>query len=238
MKYIFKCIVNYIKGTDKVLIALCICVSSLSVVLLSGIENSNMLASPRQITVQAAASIIGLIIAIILSKIDYKMMAKLWKFHSTFAYGLVILTFFIGIRVSDFVDDRAWLQLPFGMTLQPSELLKISFIVTFAFHLEKVGNKINNIKYLLGLILHALIPIGLIMKQGDHGTALIFAFIFAFMLFSAGLSWKYIVPAIILVICSLPILWNIIGEDKQMRIMTIFNQCLTHWELDGNKIWE
>ena len=226
MKFIFKSIINYIKETDKLLILLCICASTYSVVLLSGLENSDMLASPRQIIVQAGAAVVGLIAAVILSKIDYKTMAKLWKLHSVIAYGLVILTFFLGIRVSDFVDDRAWLQLPFNMTLQPSELLKISFIITFSYHLEKVGNRLNNFKYLIGVLLHAIVPIGLIMKQGDHGTALIFAFICLCMLFSAGLSWKYIIPAGMLGICSIPILWNIIGEDKQMRIMTVFNPML------------
>ncbi len=226
MKFIFKSIVNYIKETDKILIFLCMCASAYSVVLLCGIENSGMLASSRQILVQAIAAVVGLVSAVILSKIDYKLMARLWKLHTLFAYGLVILTFFIGIRVSDFVDDRAWLRLPFGMTLQPSELLKISFIVTFAFHLEKIGSKLNNIKYLLGILLHALIPVALIVKQGDHGTALIFVFIFMSMLFAAGLSWKYIIPAALLAVCSLPILWNIIGEDKQMRIMTVFNPML------------
>ncbi|MEF9984335.1 MAG: FtsW/RodA/SpoVE family cell cycle protein [Oscillospiraceae bacterium] len=227
MKYIFKAIYNYIKETDKTLITLCMLVSTFSVFLLSGIYKSGLLASKRQILVQIAAAVIGLISAIIMSKIDYKIMARLWKLHSALAYTLVILTFFIGIKVSDFVDDRAWLPLPFGLTLQPSELLKISFIVTFALHLQKESSNINNPKSLFFLCLHAAVPIILVMSQGDHGTALIFIFIFLSMLFAAGLSFKYIIPAVALGILCIPIGWHyLLSDDKKMRILSIFNPAL------------
>lgn len=61
---------------------------------------------------------------------------------------------------------------------QPSELLKIAFILTFALHLEKVGDDIKSLKNLLLLCLHGAIPVLLIHFQGDDGTALIFLLFF------------------------------------------------------------
>lgn len=86
--------------------------------------------------------------------------------------------------------------IPFlGINFQPSELLKIAFILTFALHLEKVGDDIKSLKNLLLLCLHGAIPVLLIHFQGDDGTALIFLLIFLAMLFSAGVQWRYIAIA-------------------------------------------
>lgn len=224
MKYIFSSICKYIRETDRILILLCLTVSSFSVFLLIGIGSSDLLVSNRQILVQGLAAFIGLTAAIIMSKIDYHFMADLWKFHSAATYILVILTFFFGIKVSEFIDDRAWLPLPFGLTFQPAELLKISFIITFALHLQKVSSNINKPKTLFFVCLHGALPIALVMKQGDHGTALIFVFIFLCMLFSVGLSFKYILAAFGAAVAFFPIIWiYFLGDDKKMRILTIFN---------------
>lgn len=224
MKLIAKHIINYIKQTDNILILLCLSASAFSVMLLLGINNSGMLPSIRQIYVQTIAAAMGFSVAVIMSKIDYHTIAKLWKFHSVLTYGLVFLTFFVGITVGN--DDKAWLNLPFGLTLQPSELLKISFIVTFALHLEKVSGHINNFKTLMGVLIHGFIPIGIIMLQGDHGTALIFIFIVLCMLFVAGINWGYIFAAAGSGACLFPLVWHFLDDEKRMRVLTVFNPML------------
>ena len=224
MKSIAKYIINYFKKTDNILVLLCLSASVFSVMLLLGIDNSGMLRSTRQIYVQIIASAVGLTAAIVMSKIDYHIIAKIWKFHSLVAYGLVLLTFVTGITIGK--DDKAWLQLPFGLTLQPSEFLKISFIVTFALHLEKVSGHLNNFKTLLGVLIHGGTTVGLIMLQGDHGTALIFIFILLSMLFSAGISWGYIFAAGGAGACLFPVIWQFLDDEKRMRILTVFNPML------------
>ena len=88
--------------------------------------------------------------AIVLSKIDYHTMARMWKFHTAVCYGLLLLLFPFGVQRVEWVDDRNWLPIPFlGINFQPSELLKISFIITFAYHLSKVKDTLNRPKQLL-----------------------------------------------------------------------------------------
>ena len=92
-------------------------------------------------------------------------------------------------------SNYSWYKLG-GFTLQPTELAKISFILTFAMHLNNVRTRLNEPKELGKLLLHLAVPILIIHVQGDDGTAIIYAIIGCCMMFAAGLSWKYILGAV------------------------------------------
>ena len=142
----------------------------------------------------------------------------------------------------DWVDDKAWLPIPFtSISFQPSELLKISFIITFAYHLSKVKDQLNRPKQLLLLCIHGAIPCGLIHLQGDDGTVLVMAVIFASMLCVAGLSWKYIVPVLVMIPPAAVVLWNFfLDDDKKNRILAIIRPELVDsaitWQQDRGLI--
>lgn len=202
-------------------------ISSLGIVIQYTLVNSNLSQtlgiSNRIYVVQIGASAIGLLAALIISAIDYHMLAKLWKLYIPAALFLVLLTFIIGVQVDETIDDKAWLKLPMGLTFQPSELLKICFILSFAYHLSKVKDQINRPLNVLLLGIHGAIPILLIHFQGDDGTAFIFACIFVVMIFSAGLSWKYIIPGIGCVVIALPLVWQyLLTDDQRKRFLSIF----------------
>ncbi len=223
MKKFFSAVANFVKTSDYITILLVLIISAFGVISLMSMRVSG-LATERQVLVQILATALGIVGALIMSKIDYNFMAKFWKPICGIAYALVLLTFVIGIRVGDVVDDRAWLQLPFGLTLQPSEILKAAFILTFALHLQRVSAAINRPKTLLVLCAHGAVPIMLVVLQGDDGTALIFTSIFACMLFGAGLSFKYIAAGVGAAAASLPILWYFILSDYQkLRVLTVLN---------------
>ena len=183
MKKIWHGLVRYWKETDKILLCLCLVCSVYSIVLMCGIHHSDM-ATARAVKMQIVTSAMGLVAAVVISSFDYHFLSKLWKLYYPVCIGLVMLTYFFGEQRVESVDDQAWLPIPFlGISFQPSELLKIAFILTFALHLEKVGDDIKNIKNLLLLCLHGAFPVLLVHFQGDDGTALIFLLIFLSMLF-------------------------------------------------------
>ena len=133
MKSLFRVISHYIRHTDRWLWLLCLGLSAFSVVLLCGIHfyGSPVNAASvglRTIAVQAGAAVGGAACAVFLSTFDYKTLGKLWKLHVPAAYGLVLLTFVIGVGTPERPEDRSWLRMPGGMTLQPTELLKISCV--------------------------------------------------------------------------------------------------------------
>lgn len=219
-----KLICNYLRTANKLLMAVCFALSSLSVVLLAGISMSGY-ATSRQILTQIAASLIGILAAVIISLIDYRGLASLWKLYVPVSLFLVALTYFIGIKRVEYVDDRAWLKVPFlSLTFQPSEILKIAFILFFALHLEKVAENINNPSTLLSLCAHGALPTLMVVAQGDDGTALVFVVVFCAMMFAAGLSWKYISVAAGAVAAISPVIWFMVfTDDKRMRVLTVLN---------------
>ena len=157
----------------------------------------------RRAVVQAGAAAIGILVAILLSNIDYRSLVNVWPVHVVLTWGLVLPTLVIrnvtigpltiGYNAGD-TDNYSWYKLG-GFTFQPTELAKISFILTFAMHLNNVRSRLNEPKELGKLLLHLFVPIGIIHIQGDDGTAIIYGIIGCCMLFAAGLSWKYIVGA-------------------------------------------
>ncbi len=216
---------EYIKETDRLLLLTCLSLSCLSVALISGLVHAGALSTDRPLKMQLAASLVGLTAAIVISKIDYHTMADLWKLHQPIAYGLVLLTFTsLGVQVSEYIDDRNWLDIPGLPQFQPSELLKISFIITFAYHLSKVKEDLNRIRVLLLVCIHGAIPVLLIHFQGDDGTAVIMLVIFVGMVFAAGLSWKYILPLAAAVPPGIAILWLfVLDNDKKGRILALIS---------------
>ena len=209
---------RYWKRTDKAYLSLCLLSSILAVLALSSWaakqgsgfavdEVTGAIAGVgdyRRAVVQAGAAGIGLVVAILLSNIDYRSLVKVWPVHVAVTWGLVLPTLFIrnvsigpltiGYNAGD-TDNYSWYKLG-GFTFQPTELAKISFILTFAMHLNNVRGRINEPKELGKLLLHMLVPIGIIHIQGDDVTAIIYGIIACSMMFAAGISWKYIIGAI------------------------------------------
>lgn len=224
MKSFWRGFIQFYKRTDKLLMTLCLICSAFSVYMLLGIQAAGFI-RPRVFTTQMIATLIGIAAACFISFFDYRFVAKLWKLYLPFAYSLVALTFFLGKQRYSYIDDKAWLEIPFiGMTIQPSEILKLAFIYSFALHLEKVKEHINNPQTLLMLGLHGAVPTLMIVAQGDHGTAMVFVAIFASMLFAAGLHFVYIGAAAACMAVASPFVWFfILDNDKRGRIMTVFN---------------
>lgn len=222
MKKVLHSVADYLRRTDKWLLGLCIVCAGFSLLLLYSIYHNGFMTSSRGVWIQLVATGIGLVAAVIMSMVDYELMAKLWKYHMAFAVILVVLTFFFGIQ-REGADDKAWLDLGIT-TIQPSEFLKISFIVTFAYHLSKVQDHMNKPKSLGLLLLHAGAVSGLIVIQGDYGSALVFVFIAICMLIVAGLSWKYIVGALVALPVAGVLVWNFLFEDlHRRRFLIAFN---------------
>ncbi len=223
MKAIGTAILNYLKATDKVLILLSLAATGYGMLILAGVSQA-YLSGMRGLYVQIAGTVLGIICAVILSKFDYKLLGRLWKLHVPLAYALMLATFIFGYgRAGASGDNLNWIALPFGASLQPSEFLKISFILSFAYHLDKVKENINQPLTLLGLCLHGAAPVLLIHFQGDDGMALVFIFIFAAMLFAAGISMKYVIAAAALAVVAIPVAWlKLLTYEQKMRFMAIF----------------
>lgn len=220
----FKKFPEFFRKLDKGLLMAVIICSVLSVMMLYSLYSNEIkgLDSSYYIT-QLISLLLGIAACLFVASLDYHTLSRLWFLYAPVALALVLLTFTgLGHQRAG-ADDRAWLNLGFT-TIQPSETLKLAFIFTFAHHLSKDEEKLNRPLHLLLAIAHGAVPIGLIVLQGDYGTALVFLMMFIVMLFSAGLSFKYILAAIAATPPIIWVLWNYVlqGLHKD-RIMVLIN---------------
>ena len=223
VKKIVKVILRYFHKLDKgLLIAVC-GVSALSIVLIYSLVNNGITGSSSMYRMQFLCMCIGTAAALIMSGLDYHWFVKLWFLYAPAALILTMLTFTsLGYQAAEGVDDKAWIDLGF-ITMQPSELLKIAFIMTFAIHLNKVKDNINHILNVILLCIHGAVPTLIVVMQGDDGTAIIFLVIFAAMLFAAGISWKYILAAAVAAPAALWVLWEkIMLPHQKLRFEVLF----------------
>ena len=216
---------EFIEQTDFIFLGMCGICSALSVYSIYSIYMTmSAVSNIRVVLVQMGASIIGLVAAVLLSIIDYKELCEWHKVHMAFCIGLMILTAFIGYGPEG-TTNKAWIELPGGMSLQPSELLKISMIVTLAHYLEKYKDNINEVNTLIKLVVIAIIPFAFVAIQRDGGTMIVYACIIASMFFAAGISWKLIAVAGGAAVIGLPLMWftGIIEDYQKNRILAIFD---------------
>lgn len=173
------------------------------------------------VVVQSFAVVLGLVLMILISRFDYEQFKNLVKPIYIFALFILIIVLFFGVTGE--WGARSWIR--FGsIGIQPAEFAKVCFILTFSYHLSKVQDKINKPLIILGLLVHMGVLVGLIMLEPDLGSALVFLFIFVCLMFTAKLSWKYIVPITALAIASLPFIYKYaLSEYQQKRIQVFFN---------------
>lgn len=215
-------IADYFRETDKVLILLCVSASLYGSLMV--LSTTRYTGSSRAFFVQLAALAIGVAAAVMISVLfDYNTVVKWWIVPAAVALILVGLTFVIGYAPAG-TDDKAWLKLPLGMSFQPSELLKIAFIITFAKHISVLADRVNSLINILALCLHGAIPVLLIHIQGDDGTALVLAIIFLAMMFAAGVRLRYFAIVGVLAACAAPVLWFVVmNDDQRNRVKILFN---------------
>jgi len=173
----------------------------------------------RFVLVQSAAFVIGLIAMTMVIYFRYTYLEKIRYLIFSAGIGMLLLVLTIG-KLSH--GMQGWISLG-PVTIQPSEIAKVCFIITLSVHLSKVKEKLNKPSVVLLLCLHLLSYILPVLLQPDFGTAMVFAVIFAFELFFAGISRKYIIGVISLVAVASPAVWLFLADYQKKRIISFFN---------------
>lgn len=169
---------------------------------------------------QIIATIIGFVLMFILISIDIKFLKKLYI--PIYICSLFLLTLVLIIGTGDSVGARSWIK--FGpISFQPSEFVKLGMIICIATIIEKNSTKINQPKTLLKILIFSFLPVALVLKQPDFGTAFVFILIIGSMLFVAGISLRLVIYTIITTIASLPIFYINLSQYQKNRILNFLN---------------
>ncbi|MBO4292934.1 MAG: rod shape-determining protein RodA [Clostridia bacterium] len=198
------------------IIALILCAIGL-VALFSATQNSNYDSFYKQLLWLG----ISLGIMVIFAVIDYEKIVKASPiFYVVFLVLLVAVLFTKPIN-----GASSWFDIGF-FSFQPSEFAKIFLILFLAYVISKIQAKqkedINKISRLLLILIIIGIPILLIVKEPDYGTATAFIIATLMMLFTAGIDKKYIIVTVLLVAIAVPVLYNFVLPDHAKQRIDVF----------------
>ena len=178
----------------------------------------------------------GLTLMLILSQPDpdfYKIFSNLFLL---IAISLMFATMIFGKEIN---GAKRWLNLGF-FTLQTSELIKIALPIFLASYLYNKPLPIS-LRHSLQTFLLICFIFYLVYSQPDLGTGLVVFMAGIYILFLAGLSWKFILTSFGLIILSMPFIWNNFLEPFQrQRILTFINPSNdpygSSWNITQSKI--
>lgn len=149
---------------------------------------------------------------------------RIWMRYA-YAFYLISLVFLIGVEVRGTIGMGAQRWIDLGIVqLQPSEMMKVSLVLTLAryFHgttMEEIGRP----TYLIGPLLLVFLPVGLVLKQPDLGTAMMLVMSSGAMFFLAGVRlWKF---AVVLAgsMAAVPIAWEFMHDYQRKRVLTFLD---------------
>ena len=180
--------------------------------------------------------VLGLVLMFLLSQVDPDFYKNNASFFLILSISLIILTIFFGKEVN---GAKRWLDLGF-FTLQSSEIIKIALPVFLAAYLHNKPLPISLLNTAISMII-IIIIVNLVRIQPDLGTSLVIFIAGLYILFLAGLSWRFIGASFGIIILSLPFIWNNFLEPFQrQRILTLLDPTAdpygSGWNITQSKI--
>ena len=149
---------------------------------------------------------------------------RLWMKYAYWIYG-VGLALLIGVELLGHIHMGAQRWLNLGVfQLQPSEVMKIALVLALAKYFHGASlEQIRSVKFMIAPVLMMAIPVLLILKQPDLGTAMMLIFMSFGVFFLVGVQlWKFIVLAL-MGIGSFPIVWSLLHDYQKKRVLTFLN---------------
>lgn len=159
----------------------------------------------KHVKSQSIATAVGIVAILVLVLLDYHFLGKLYIPIYVISNLLLIAVLIWGFGKEQWGAD-SWLKMG-PIIFQPSEFVKVGLVISLSKYIDINKEKINEPFTLLKVLAFAFFPVILILKQPDAGTAMVFIFFIAIMLFIAEIKWKYIGYSLLAGLLSLPVLW-------------------------------
>ena len=173
---------------------------------------------PARVTAQA----MNLLFAVGLMWVTARIPPQTLMRFAVPAYAAGVLLLIAVALFGDVVNGaRRWLHL--GVTrFQPSEVMKIAMPLMLAwwFHRHEASLRVREF-FVAGVLL--IVPVMLIARQPDLGTAVLVAAAGFYVIFFAGLSWKILAGLGVAALASLPPLWGLLHDYQRRRILTLLD---------------
>jgi rod shape determining protein RodA len=173
--------------------------------------------SPARISGHLVNIGLALSVMVVMANVPPHILSKVGP--PLYVAGVVLL---IGVALFGEIRNgaRRWLNL--GFAFQPSELLKLALPLMLAWYFQRNEAVLRGKHFLVGAVL-LLVPFLLILRQPDLGTALMIGASGFYLLFFAGLPWKVIAGGGLLGAASLPVVWGLLHDYQQRRVLTLLD---------------
>lgn len=169
---------------------------------------------------QASSFGIGIVAVVVIAQFDPRFMAR-WV-PLAYVMGVLLLTV-VEVMGHTAMGATRWINIPGVIRFQPSELMKIIMPMTIAWYLSR-HNLPPRLKHIAISLAMIGVPFVLILKQPDLGTSLLVLASGAFVVFMAGLQWRWIIGAAAAVVPIAVGMWYFVMHDYQKRrVLTFLN---------------
>jgi rod shape determining protein RodA len=162
----------------------------------------------------------ALVMMFVIAMVDIRAIAKMsWV---AYAFGILLL-----LMVMKFghvgLGAKRWMNVG-GMEVQPSELMKLFLAMAMASYFQRASyERVGNLLFLLPAVLAILLPVGLILKEPNLGTAVITGLIGCTVMLGAGVRWWKFALILVLIAAAAPILYHHLHDYQKARIITFLN---------------
>lgn len=212
----YKKSLKLLKQLDWKLIVTLIVIFTFGIVILSSATHVNQTGNYSRLIKQSIAFLLGIGMIIFILLFDYNFLGQYYK--EMYVASVILLA--IVLTPLGAVRGGAKSTLDLGpLDLQTAEVVKFTFILSYAKIVELKKGRMDNLKDITRLLMYAAPIIGLLIAQPDLGTAIVFCCIIAGIIFTAGIDYKILRKAIIVGIIALPLVYLSIDEYQQNRIL-------------------
>lgn len=162
---------------------------------------------------------IGMVIVLMFAFVNFNFIHRM----SYVALGIAILTLITLLFIGTGQGVTRWISIG-GVNLQPSEPAKVVLILTLARYFDSQPlERLQGFTVYLPALAMIAVPFLLVLKQPDLGTALMMLLGGLFIVFAAGLPWRYVFGAGAVTLAAIPLLWSQFHPYQKARVMTFLN---------------
>ena len=212
---------HLLKNLDKVLLVLPIFFAVLSILMIASTAYQGSFFLSKDVKVQAIAYCLGWICLFGLLQIDYKFYQNFEKPLYIGSLLFLLSVYIPGLGLTQF-GARSWINLRF-ITMQPSEFVKITFVILLAMYLARNRENLQTVKGIAQAFLYAFPFIAIILKE-DLGTATVMCAIWIIMIFFAGISYKWFGVGAGIFAVLMPIFYMVMADHQKARIEAWLHQ--------------
>ena len=168
---------------------------------------------------QIRFALVGCVIVAVMATIDYRLLGGVTPWLYAGMIIMLLVTRAFGVEGAG--GATRWINI--GIRIQPSEIGKIILIITLSQYVSERYLQLDRLSTVFRSMLHVAIPAGLILAQPDLGTTIVFLFIWAVIIWSAGFRLRHIALFLLAIAVMLPIVFPLLPLYQRLRVETFLN---------------